>query len=171
VRAFGLAHEALARGRGAGSIDLGSYLGEVTEGLRELARDRSITVEVRAEPVTVAAGRAASLGLLVNELVTNALKHGFPGDRAGRVTVEVRRLEGDRAEVAVTDDGVGLPEGVWPPKGTASLGLPLIAGLARQAQAEGTVGHNGGTGTRFALVFAVADLRPAAVPEASLRPA
>src|SRR4051794_6153969 len=75
VRAFALAHEALGRGRGAGSIDLGSYLGEVTEGLRELARDRSVTVEVRAEPVTVATGRAASLGLLVNELVTNALKH------------------------------------------------------------------------------------------------
>jgi PAS domain S-box-containing protein len=171
VRAFGLAHEALGRGHGAGSIDLGSYLGEVTEGLRELARGRNVAVEVHAEPVTVAASRAASLGLLVNELVTNALKHAFPGDRAGRVTVEVRRLEDGRAEVAVADDGVGLPEGVWPPKGTASLGLPLIAGLARQAQAEVTVGRDGGTGTRFALVFPVADARPSAMPEASFRPA
>jgi PAS domain S-box-containing protein len=172
VRAFGLAHEALGRGRGAGSIDLGSYLGEVTEGLRELARGRNVAVEVHAEPVTVAAGRAASLGLLVNELVTNALKHGFPGDRAGRVTVEVRRLEDGRAEVAVADDGVGLPEGVWPPKGTASLGLPLIAGLARQAQAEVTVGPaGGGAGTRFALAFPVADARPSPVPEASFKPA
>jgi two-component sensor histidine kinase len=171
VRAFGLAHEALGRGRGAGSVDPGSYLGDVTEGLRELARDRSVTVEVRAEPVMVVAGRASSLGLLVNELVTNALKHGFPGHRAGRVAVEVRRLEGGRAEVAVADDGIGLPEGAWPPKGTASLGLPLIAGLARQAQAEVTVGRNGNAGTRFALVFAVADAAPSAVPEVSLRPA
>jgi two-component system, sensor histidine kinase PdtaS len=171
VRAFGLAHEALGRGRGAGSIELGSYLGDVTEGLRELARDRSVAIEIRGEPVMVAAGRASSLGLLVNELVTNALKHGFPGDRAGRVTVEVRRLEGGRAEVAVADDGIGLPEGAWPPKGTASLGLPLIAGLARQAQAEVTVGRNGNAGTRFALVFAVADAAPSAIPEVSLRPA
>ena len=134
VRAFGLAHEALGRGRGAGSIDLGLLPRRRHRGAARACPRPQRRVEVRAEPVMVAAGRASWLGLLVNELVTNALKHGFPGDRAaGHGEVRRSRAAGGGRGRRRRDRAAG---GRVAAQGTASLGLPLIAGLARQAQAE-----------------------------------
>jgi two-component system, sensor histidine kinase PdtaS len=157
VRAFGLAHEALAPGaRGGGAVELGRFLVEVTEGLRDLAQGREVRVDVRVEPgLALPVGRAAPLGLAVNELVTNALKYGFPDGRAGTVAVEARRRPDGGVEVTVADDGAGLPEGAWPPKGASSLGLPLVAGLARQVGASVAVARE--AGTRFVLVVPPAE--------------
>jgi two-component system, sensor histidine kinase PdtaS len=157
VRAFGLAHEALAPGaKGGGAVELGRFLTKVTEGLRDLAQGREVRVEVLVEPgLALPVGRAAPLGLAVNELVTNALKYGFPDGRAGTVTVEARRRGDGGVELTVADDGAGLPEDAWPPKGTSSLGLPLVAGLARQVGASVAVARE--AGTRFVLVVPAAE--------------
>ena len=147
VRAFDLADDALRRARGTKPIDLPRFLGEITEGLRQLAAQRNVAIEVRAEPARITAARVAPLGLLVNELVTNALKHAFPGDRPGRILVEAHQGADGTIELAVSDDGVGLPEEAMPAAETKAatipvtaprpnMGLALVTGLVRQAGAE-----------------------------------
>jgi two-component sensor histidine kinase len=86
----------------------------------------------------------------VNELVTNALKHAFPGRREGKIRVRLRRCDDDRVELTVADDGVGLPEDQDPSR-AKSLGLDLVYTFAEQLGAEVRVRRE--SGTEFVLTF------------------
>jgi two-component sensor histidine kinase len=94
--------------------------------------------------------RAVPCGLLINELLTNALKHAFPGGRRGRVAVEMAAGPGGQYDLVVGDDGVGLPAHV-DFRRTESLGLQLVCTLARQF--EGRIELDPGPGTRFRVTF------------------
>ena len=94
--------------------------------------------------------RLVTLSLLVNELVTNALKHAFPADRSGTIRYGLREIEGSRLELTVEDDGVGLPPALDPTRPT-SLGLELVHTFADQLSAEVEVRRD--AGTRFVLRF------------------
>jgi two-component sensor histidine kinase len=83
------------------------------------------------EIVTLPAHKAALAALIVSELVSNAIKYAFPGERHGTVTVDVRRLEEGRAELCVSDDGVPLPETVAVGH-SSTHGLDLVRALAHQ---------------------------------------
>lgn len=99
-----------------------------------------------AGPHPIDAGDARPLGLILNELVVNALKHAFPGDRAGTVRVDLRR-RGDEHALTVLDDGVGM-DPASPPRGTR-LGRRMARALAAQLGGELETGPGeGGTGTR-----------------------
>jgi two-component sensor histidine kinase len=87
---------------------------------------------------------------LVSELVTNALKHAFPGGRRGRLHVELLRLPASRLCLVVRDDGVGLERDFLDLAGS-SLGLDLVQIFAKQLQAELVVEREGGT--CFRLTF------------------
>jgi two-component sensor histidine kinase len=90
--------------------DMQQYLSEICWNLGEALRGlRPIAVIVDAAAVLVPSPTATRLGLIVNELVTNALKHAFPDDRAGTVKVELRSSNAQLVLV-VEDDGVGCPE-------------------------------------------------------------
>ena len=92
------------------TIEINTYLGEIARAMSaSLLGDASgITIEIEAETLEIETDRAVPLGLLVNELVTNAIKHGFPGG-TGRVVVRVKRL-GDQIELAVADNGIGMKD-------------------------------------------------------------
>ncbi len=96
--------------------------------------------------------RAVAMGLVVNELVTNAAKYAFPSGRAGMITVSLRRLE-TGAELVVADDGVGLPPESRIRSG--GLGRKLVESFARQAGAILTLGD--GPGARYVLVLPDSD--------------
>src|SRR5262249_17986595 len=100
--------------------------------------------------------QAITCGLIVNELVSNALKHAFPDERAGRVRVELRPLGGHRLVLVVGDDGVGLPPGLDLAR-VDSLGLQLVQDLADQL--HGTVEVSRDVGTTFTVTFDEADSR------------
>jgi two-component sensor histidine kinase len=87
---------------------------------------------------------------LLSELVTNALKHAFPGERRGLLTVRLERLAAARLRLTVKDDGVGLLRDF--PGATKSLGLDLVEIFAKQLDAELVVERNGGS--CFRLTFA-----------------
>ena len=89
-------------------------------------------------------------GLILNELVTNALKHAFPGDRPGCIRVTLERATPQSARLTVADDGVGLPA-TLDPRHTASLGLQLICLLTQQL--HGTVNFERGPGTTVHILF------------------
>jgi len=94
-------------GRGS-DVAVGDYLTEIANTVSQslLGPETGITITVQAEPLTIDADRAVPLGLMINELATNAIKHAFPGGK-GRVSLSSRQ-SGEEMEVTVADDGVGL---------------------------------------------------------------
>ncbi len=109
-------------------VNMKEYIEDICWGLGEALRDvRPIAIRVDSEKVLLDSRRATHIGLIVNELVTNALKHAFPGDRAGTVQVRLIRRRGDLT-IVVEDDGVGCPK-----KPGGGLGARLVALLAQQA--------------------------------------
>ncbi len=152
VQAMALIHQVLYESRDFARVDLGDYLGRLVRlAVTAYHTDPGrIAISVEAEPVSLDLTRAIPCGLLVNELLSNALKHAFPGGRRGAVRVALRALAGGEALLAVGDDGVGLPEGIAPGE-TATLWLKLAPLLARQI--EGTLILCGGPGTRYELRF------------------
>ena len=114
-----------------------------------------------AEGHSLDAERAVHLGLVLNELVTNALKYAFPDNAAGAVRVCFAR-EGESFVLSVSDDGVGIPaaDEAQSPAGARVLGTRLLQGLA--AQLRGTLSRGRGehgAGTAAELRFPVADPR------------
>jgi two-component sensor histidine kinase len=99
-------------------------------------------------------------GLVVNELLTNALKHAFVGRDRGTITLH-SLADGNGCRVVIADDGAGLPEGVeWPKRG--KLSALIVRSLRENAKADLKVESSPGKGTRVIIVFTRAASAPAA---------
>lgn len=150
VGAIAEVHDQLWRGQDARSIDLSAFLPDLCETLQANAPPRH-SVLCEAAPVILPADRAIPLGLLVNELVTNALKYAYPGEQGGEVHVSLSEVGADRLQLEVADAGQGLPQGFDPNRpGSGSLGTRLIVGFARQLDGKLMV-TRADPGTRFTL--------------------
>ena len=130
-------------------VRLDEYCGKLASALIGLRPDISLVTDMEA--VVVTANRAAPIGLIATELITNSLKYAFPGGRRGRVTVSLRNGP-DRAVLAVRDDGVGLPAG-FDHSGSAGMGIKLVRGLANQVGGSFAIAGGEG-GTSCSLEFA-----------------
>jgi two-component sensor histidine kinase len=110
------------------TVNVQEYLEELCCNLGDALRDvRPIAIRVMSDKVVVSSPQATSIGLIVNELVTNALKYAFPGEQAGTINLMLRRGAGNLA-IVVEDNGVGPPEDVH-----AGLGLRLVRLLVEQS--------------------------------------
>lgn len=150
VHAMGQAHSYLYSPSDAvEAIDLAGYLAELCDNLSDsLLLTGLVRLEHDLTTWHVSRDRAVALGLVVNELVTNAAKHAFPGGRAGTIQVRLKPTDAG-LELVVADDGVGLPPA--DKAKTSGLGRRLVESFARQAGAAMSVGH--GPGTRYVLVL------------------
>jgi two-component sensor histidine kinase len=142
-------YDLLHRSGAGGTVDAGRYLGEVCAAIRGgvLGGPSPVRLVERLGALPMPVDRAVPLGLLVNELVTNAAKHAFPA-RGGTIEVELAALDGGGWRLVVADDGVGLPEERL--RTASGVGLSLSFGLARQAGGE--LARRAGPGTRYELV-------------------
>lgn len=158
VKAMALIHQMLYEGKVFAEVDLGPYLERLCSLLRQSflghRRDVRLVLDAGSNAVCVDLQRAVPCGLLVNELATNAIKHAFPGGRAGRIDVQLRRPAPGCGEIVVGDDGVGLPDDVAPGV-TRSLGFQLIPALCEQLEAELRLER--GPGSRFTITFPIAE--------------
>ena len=111
-----------------------------------------IALSVNVAPVSLPLQSAMPCGLIVNELVSNALKHAFPNGDGGEVRIDLSTEPGNVIVLSVTDDGVGLPDDLDPAEAT-TLGLQLVTLLADQLRGE-IVTHRAKP-TRFMLRFEV----------------
>ncbi len=137
VQAVATVHERLYRSEDFKSVDLDVFLETLCRDLQKSVADEdgdAIAVEVTAEPVTIANDRAVPAALILNELLTNAIKYAYP-ERSGTVTVALKKLDEGRVSLTVADDGVGLPE-AFAERRHASLGFRIIEGLVRQIGGE-----------------------------------
>ncbi|HQU88710.1 MAG TPA: PAS domain S-box protein [Denitromonas sp.] len=151
VKAMALIHQLLYERNDFSQVDLATYLQRLCALLQESYRDGPARFSLQvnaAEPVHLNLQRAVSCGLLVNELVTNAIKHAFPDGRSGHIKVTLAPIDKDHCAITVADDGVGLPPEVSP--GTSrTLGMQLIPLLSDQAGGQWQVFRE--QGTRFEL--------------------
>jgi PAS domain S-box-containing protein len=147
VRSIALMHELLYQVKDLAHIDFGGYLRALVDGLfRSLARE-GITWSLTADDTLLSLDHATPCGLLVNELVTNALKHAFPAGHSGEIAIRLART-GELVELEISDDGVGLPADVDVNAG-ATLGLDLVFTIAGQLGADVEVRRAPGVGYRF----------------------
>ena len=153
VRSMALIHEHLYRSENLAQVDLAAYLRQLCQQLfRALASTSgAIRLDLDLAPVQLGIDQAIPCGLLVNELFSNALKHGFPNGRTGEVRVELQPLaDGPGWRLRVADTGVGLPAG-FDLKHLTSLGLQLISDLSRQSGGRLEIGP--GPGAVFEVSF------------------
>ena len=133
------------------NLDSQLFVAELCEDLQACARN-GISVECRAESHSIPLTATVPLGLIVNELVTNALKYAFPDQKSGVVLVDFSR-EGDDFRLLVEDDGVGMSNTV---KG-GGLGFHLLEGFSRTIGGRFDIASSG-AGTRVSLRFAAPPL-------------
>ncbi len=146
VHSISLVHEMLYRTADLSRIDIAEYLRTLITHLTDDWKQGvgSIRVTVEAVGVQLAVDAAIPCGLIVNELVTNALKHAFPNARAGLIRVSVILEPAGWLTLTVQDDGVGMPEKL-DLRRSGSLGLELVNALVRQLHATIDVRRNAGT--------------------------
>ncbi|MFO0878266.1 MAG: PAS domain S-box protein [Gemmataceae bacterium] len=151
IRSMALLHETLYRTENLARIDLRQYVrGICSYLLRSYGSDPTrIALEQEVHTVSLDLDRAIPCGLILNELISNALKHAFPGGRRGRVEVRIVQ-EGRTCMLTVRDDGVGLPAETEQ-AGARSLGLRLVHDLTRQL--NGTLATRSEAGTSITITF------------------
>jgi PAS domain S-box-containing protein len=151
VRSIALFHEKLYQSKDLARVDLAEYVKGLCGSLFAAygVDTQRIGLRLEVEDVPLAVDAASSCGLIVNELVSNALKHAFPGGRSGEVRV---RLGGtpQALTLEVSDDGVGIPPKV-DPLAPSTLGLRLVSILTEQL--NGALSLHRGQGTRFVIQF------------------
>jgi len=151
IDSIALVHEQLYGSRNLSAVNLARYAEALIPELwRASGAGERVEVVLKLDDVELVPERAIPCGLLVSELVTNALKHAFPGERRGSLHVELQRLPAARLCLVVRDDGVGLAHDLQA-AGERSLGLDLVQIFAKQLDAELVVERDGGT--CFRLTF------------------
>jgi PAS domain S-box-containing protein len=154
VKSMALVHEQLYQQSDLSSINFADYLAQLVGNLGDSYAEVANRVRVRLDvrPVTLGIETAVPLGLIVNELLSNAFKHAYPAGRSGEIRVRLSMPAAGGIELEVSDDGVGLPAGVLP-DAVPSLGMRLVVSLAQQLDATLDCSPRGGSGTCFTLQF------------------
>ena len=152
IKAMALVHEALYESENLELVDASLYVKRIVDSLRDSStRSRQeLHVKTDVKSITFSINVALALGLIVNELVTNSLKHAFPEDQEGEVVVTLESTGEAEFQLTVRDNGVGMPQHI-DLQHLESLGLELVTDLARQL--NGTVEFARGEGTEFRVRF------------------
>ena len=150
IRSMALVHQLLYRSKDLAHIDFLEYLRDVVGSLVRSYRGdvRSVQGTVAGTTMQLDIDRAIACGLIVTELVTNALRHAFPQGRSGHITVRVS-VQGEQIALDVADDGIGMPEATL--ESTATFGLQIARALTQQL--EGTISIDSRHGTAVAIRF------------------
>ena len=152
VRSMALIHESLYHSGDLSQIDFAEYI-------QDLATNLFSSYHVQAEPVTLkthvdgvalSVDTAIPCGLIINELISNALKYAFPAGQRGEISIDLHMTEDNECILVVGDNGVGFPDNVDFRK-TSSLGLRLVNTLVKQLR--GTIDLAPESGTQFKIVF------------------
>jgi PAS domain S-box-containing protein len=153
IRSMALLQEKLYQSKDLSHLDLKDYVKDIVNNLLINFQTGygKISLHLDLQSVIVNIDTAMPCGLLINELVSNALKYAFPGGRHGTISIFLSSTEDSGIELRVADDGVGLPPelDVW---NTDSLGLKLVLNLA-QNQLQGKLAVRRDQGTEFRLLF------------------
>jgi len=152
IRSMALIHEKLYQTDDLSRINFAEYIRSLTVHLFHTYRvnPNIVKMNTEVEEVYLSINKAIPCGLVINELVSNALKHAFPDSKKGEIQIKLYSNRQNRTKLVVSDDGIGLPENlnIQEPE---TLGLQLVYDLVKQI--EGTVKLDRTEGTTFYISF------------------
>lgn len=158
IEALGLLYRLMGSGDPMEAIDLGVYLSGIASAVIRAHAAEGIRLDMLVDTWPVSIDVAMPAGLVVNELLTNALKHAFPGAEGGTIVLH-SKVTDTGCKVTVSDDGVGLPEGVtWPKPG--KLSSLIVKSLVQNAKATLEVVSAPGRGMQVTIEFRRKDAAP-----------
>jgi two-component sensor histidine kinase len=151
-----LVHENLYRAGSFARISMRAHIQSLCSELMRAynVQPREVELTTRVADMLFDVDRAVTCGLIINELLSNALKYAFPAGRLGRIRVELTQLDATRCTLVVADDGIGLPSHLSHGSGD-SLGMQLVSDLVGQLGGTATV--SAVSGTVWTIHFAVND--------------
>lgn len=152
IRSMALIHEKLYQSLDMVHVDFSEYIQSLIAYLVNSYEVllKHVRIRTRVEDVFLSIDKGIPCGLIVNELVTNALKYAFPNGRKGEIRIHLRQMRDHQVMLMVSDNGVGFPEDFDFQK-TNTLGLQLVRNLAQQL--NGCLEYVSGKGTRFRITF------------------
>lgn len=161
IEALQLLYNSLSDDNLGQEVDLGAYLTQIASAVMRAHAGEGVRLDLKVDAYPVSVNVAMPTGLVVNELLTNALKHAFQGREQGTISLQ-SLVDGEGCRVVIADDGNGLPEGdEWPKRG--KLSDLIVRSLRENARARLTVESRPGSGMRVTIAFT----RAAAAPEAA----
>ncbi|MBG1231770.1 sensor histidine kinase [Aestuariivirga litoralis] len=143
-----------------GQVELRTYFAQLCKSLAAsmIPDDQVLSIEVEVDDAVTSAKESVSLGLIVTELVINALKHAFPGNRTGKIVVDYK-AKGEDWTLLVSDNGVGMPPASDNPK--PGLGTNIVEALAKSLEAEVQVA-SANPGTAISIIHVQVAAAPVA---------
>jgi two-component sensor histidine kinase len=148
-RSLARIHEHLYRSQDLAWVDMAEYIHGLGDFLRRSYGTHAIALKIDAPDVALDIDTAVPCGLIINELVSNAMKYAFPQGQTGEICIALHSVE-DRFELVVSDDGVGLPADL-DLENLQSLGLKVVSLLT--GQLKGTLELDGSDGTIYKITF------------------
>ena len=151
VRTMALVHEKLYKSKDLASIDLGEYITTLVHELFRSykAKSKAIALDVSVDNISIDIDTAIPCGLIINELVSNSLKHAFHNNKPGEIHIGFHSKDTEYT-LSVGDNGIGIPQNI-DFHNTESLGLQLVCALTHQL--NGSIELNRTNGTIFKVVF------------------
>jgi two-component sensor histidine kinase/sensor domain CHASE-containing protein len=158
VRSVALIHEKLYRQGEGARHGYAQYVRDLADQLVRFYKGDSnlVGVSIEVEDIPMDMDVSVPVGLIINELLANALAHAFPHDRRGSISVRMRQVDGDRIEIVIGDDGVGFPPQI-DYRNPSSLGLRIVNMLVQQIRATLELESQGGTSFRVTFPASPSD--------------
>ena len=146
IDSMALVHKSLYQNEDLVNIDLKSYVHQLVDNVKSSfnPENKNIDVIINIENIILESEQATPLGLIINEIITNAFKYAFKGRLSGKLEINAAR-NGDRYHLSICDNGVGLPQN-FSFNSSDTLGMELVSLLSEQIDGNVNITHKNGTG-------------------------
>ena len=154
IRAMSLVHEMLYKTKDLSHIDFGSYIETLTQTMLRtyIVSPAIVKVKIDIKDIQLNTDSSITIGLVINELVSNAMKHAFPGGRSGEMSITMKKIDSENNyEILIKDNGVGMPEGI-DIRNTDTLGLKMVTNMVER-QLSGSIEMKSEGGTEYKIRF------------------
>ncbi len=152
VKSMALIHQDLYRESDLTGVQMEDYVAKLANGLvTSYSMSDRVQLDLRVQPINLDVDTAVPLGLILNELITNALKYAWPDGRSGRLQVSMAEAGDGQLMIDVIDDGIGMKDGAQVAAGGTGFGLGMIRTFASKLKADHTITGENGTVVRLVV--------------------
>lgn len=154
IKSMALIHERFYQTDGLSKIDFDDYIKRLAENLMQSFKvsQSQVALNIQSDKISLDIDTAVPCGLIINEIVSNSLKHAFKDGRKGEISIRLNQTEVDTFRLEIGDNGIGMPEG-FTLESSDSLGIQLIQALTDQLEGTMKVENNPGYGVKYIINF------------------